>query len=80
METKTEVKFLSKFADVVGMTMANEATLAQETKIKYAAFCSVDNYAHGVEKEINISTAIKNAHENAQKIHEILNLLASEIR
>ena len=30
------------------MTVASEATLASELGIRYAALCSVDNYAHGL--------------------------------
>lgn len=48
LETKAEVKMLRQFADVVGMTVGNEATLACEKAIPYACICTVDNYAHGV--------------------------------
>lgn len=51
LETKAEIRFLSRIADVVGMTMASEATLAQEAGLEYAGVCFVDNYAHGVVKE-----------------------------
>lgn len=50
LETKAEVKFLGKFADIVGMTMASEATCAKELGLRYAALCAVDNYANGVAK------------------------------
>ena len=39
---------MSHFGDVVGMTMAHEATLCQERALAYASICSVDNYAHGL--------------------------------
>lgn len=51
LETKAEVKMLGKFAEVVGMTLASEATLAKELGIHYAGICQVDNYAHGLKKE-----------------------------
>lgn len=47
-ETKAEVKMISNFADMVGMTMANEATLANELGICYANVSIIDNYAHGL--------------------------------
>ena len=50
-ETKKEVKIIKKFAQVVGMTMGKEATLAKEMEIKYASICCIDNYANGVIKE-----------------------------
>jgi len=47
-ETKAEIRVLGQFADIVGMTMANEATLCCEAGIPVAALCTVDNYANGV--------------------------------
>jgi 5'-methylthioadenosine phosphorylase len=47
-ETKAEVRMMANFADVVGMTLASEATLATELGIPHAMVCTVDNYAHGV--------------------------------
>src|SRR2546426_340135 len=48
LETKAEIAFFKKLGDVVGMTVASEATLATELGIPYAALCSVDNYCHGL--------------------------------
>jgi 5'-methylthioadenosine phosphorylase len=47
-ETIAEIKALSQFADLVGMTLASEATLASELAIPFAAICTVDNYANGL--------------------------------
>ena len=51
LETKAEIRLMSQFADIVGMTMASEATVAAELGISYAAICSVDNYGHGLAEE-----------------------------
>jgi 5'-methylthioadenosine phosphorylase len=48
LETKAEIKVMSNFADLVGMGLAQEASLAQEMGLDYAAICSVDNYANGL--------------------------------
>lgn len=48
LETKAEIKVMSNFADLVGMGMVDEANLAQEIEMSYAAICSVDNYANGL--------------------------------
>jgi 5'-methylthioadenosine phosphorylase len=48
LETKAEIAFFKTLGDVVGMTVASEATLAAELGIPYAALCSVDNYCHGL--------------------------------
>jgi 5'-methylthioadenosine phosphorylase len=51
LETRAEINLLKNYGDIIGMTMASEATLAQELNLPYAAICTVDNYAHGVIKE-----------------------------
>ena len=52
IETRAEVAVLSGFADIVGMTVASEATLACELGIEFAAICTVDNYANGLGAEV----------------------------
>lgn len=47
-ETVAEIAALSRFGDLVGMTLASEATLARELSIPFAAICTVDNYANGL--------------------------------
>lgn len=47
-ETGAEVAALSRHADLVGMTLASEATLATELSMQFAAICTVDNYANGL--------------------------------
>lgn len=52
IETIAEVKALAGFADVVGMTVASEATLACELKMDFAALCTIENYANGLGNEL----------------------------
>jgi len=61
LETKAEIRLMSQFADIVGMTMASEATVAAELGLSYAAICSVDNYGHGLAKESLSSKKIAQA-------------------
>ncbi|MEW6103507.1 MAG: MTAP family purine nucleoside phosphorylase [bacterium] len=51
LETKAEIRFLKTLADVVGMTLASEATIAKELEIPYASLCLVDNYCNGIKEE-----------------------------
>ncbi len=51
-ETVAEIAVLSRFADLVGMTLASEATLARELSIPFAAICTVDNYANGLADSV----------------------------
>src|SRR5437867_2056918 len=48
LETRAEIAFFKTLGDVLGMTIASEATLASELGIPYAALCSVDNYCNGI--------------------------------
>ena len=47
-ETAAEIRFIARFADVVGMTMPSECILAGELGLAYACVCMVDNLANGV--------------------------------
>jgi 5'-methylthioadenosine phosphorylase len=51
-ETVAEIAALLRFADLVGMTLASEATLARELGMPFAAICTVDNYANGLADQI----------------------------
>jgi 5'-methylthioadenosine phosphorylase len=73
LETKAEIAMMSRFADLVGMTMASEAAVAQELDLAYAALCSVDNYGHGLgEKELTIDEIVTHARKNANIIVKVV--------
>ncbi len=73
LETKAEIAMMSRFADLVGMTMASEAVIAQELGLSYAALCSVDNYGHGLgKKELTISEILQHARKNTDVIIKIV--------
>jgi 5'-methylthioinosine phosphorylase len=48
LETPAEIRFMAHHADVVGMTMASECSIAGELGLAYASVCVVDNLANGV--------------------------------
>ena len=73
LETKAEIAMMSHFGDVVGMTMAQEATLCQERALAYASICSVDNYAHGLMDTPLLEEEIaRRARENVAQIQKVL--------
>jgi 5'-methylthioadenosine phosphorylase len=73
LETRAEIAFMSQMADVVGMTMASEAVIAQELDLPYASICSVDNYAHGIGGEkLTMETILAHARRNADAIISII--------
>ncbi len=74
-ETKAEITVLGQFADIVGMTMANEATLCCEAEIPVAALCTVDNYANGVAAQkpgLSYETIIENIERNREMVTDII--------
>jgi 5'-methylthioadenosine phosphorylase len=73
LETRAEIRMISEWGDVVGMTLASEATLALERGMKVAALASVDNMAHGLTEEpLEFETIKANATENWYRIEGLL--------
>ena len=73
LETKAEINMLRRFGDIIGMTLASEATLAIEQGIPYASICSVDNYCNGIAKvPQNMDKIYENASKNEKTIEDIL--------
>jgi 5'-methylthioadenosine phosphorylase len=76
-ETKAEIALLASFADVVGMTLGPEATLAQEAGIDYCAICSVDNYANGIGV-VDYAVLKKTAAKNAARVLKLLDAVLEQ--
>ena len=73
LETKAEIRLQANYADMVGMTMASEATVSQELKLEYASLCSVDNHAHGLSPtSLTQEEIVANSTENANRIFAII--------
>jgi len=80
LETKAEIRMMSHHADIVGMTMASEATIACEMDLEYASICSVDNFGHGLaEKPLTTGEITENARKNAGKILRIINYCSKAV-
>lgn len=72
-ETKAEIVMMSRFADLVGMTMASEAVIAQELELPYASICSVDNFAHGIGgHKLTLESILWHARRNRDTIIRII--------
>lgn len=79
-ETVAEIKALSPFADLVGMTLASEATLACELAIPFAALCTVDNYANGLaDGVLTYEEILKISREYRDRTAAIMNTIISHI-
>jgi 5'-methylthioadenosine phosphorylase len=81
LETKSEIRMMAGVADLVGMTMASEAVLAEEFGMAFAAVCSIDNYAHGIGNEILEDAAIRSrARQSAAGIGRLITLCLERFR
>jgi 5-methylthioadenosine/S-adenosylhomocysteine deaminase len=63
-ETKAEIRALAAVGDVVGMTAAHEASMAQDAGVPYAMFAMVDNFAHGVADPLSLAAFHKGQRDN----------------
>lgn len=78
-ETKAEINLFRKYADIVGMTLASEATLSAECGIPYASLCSVDNYANGIAtKPLTIKQLEDTIKSNMDSIELLVRTLLNE--
>jgi len=76
IETVAEVEALAKIADVVGMTVASEATLARELGIEFAALCTIENYANGLGKEVlTYEHMVSVSRQHKDRTEEIMNTI-----
>ncbi len=73
LETKAEIKMMANFADIVGMTMANEAVIALELDLPYASVCSIDNFGNGLlKKPLSMKEIIAGTRKNADLMTQLL--------
>ncbi|MHC1624261.1 MAG: MTAP family purine nucleoside phosphorylase [Candidatus Methanospirareceae archaeon] len=74
LETKAEINLIKDYADVVGMNMASEATLAKELGLRYANISTVDNYAHGIiaEEELDYKKIVDAASKSRENLEKVL--------
>jgi len=73
LETRAEIRMIRDWGDVVGMTLASEATLAMEREMEVAAVASVDNLAHGLSEEpLDFEVIKANAAENWYNIERLM--------
>ncbi|WP_455392065.1 MTAP family purine nucleoside phosphorylase [[Eubacterium] cellulosolvens] len=76
LETKAEIQMLKNFGDVVGMTMASEATLAKELDLSYANVSVIDNFCNGLTSEpLSIQALKANQEKNCENITKIIHEL-----
>ena len=73
LETRAEINLLKGLGDVVGMTVASEATIANELSIPFAAVCMVDNFCHGLgDEDLSYEYILEKSRSNKERTERIL--------
>jgi 5'-methylthioadenosine phosphorylase len=81
LETRAEIRLLRHFGDIVGMTMANEATLSEELSTPYASICSVDNYCHGISQSpLRGEDILRTAQSNMERAKSLVLAIIEEVK
>ncbi len=80
LETRAEIAHFATLGDVVGMTMASEATLASELGIPYASLCAVDNFCNGiVERPLTYDQIVATQGRNADLVRAVISQALGEL-
>lgn len=69
--TRAESRFFRNFADVIGMTLIPEATLARELEICYLSLAMITDYDVWQPHPVNVEEVIKTMKENSEKIKKL---------
>ena len=73
LETRAEIRYVARHADVIGMTAASECVVAGELGVAYATICLVDNYANGVAAtELTLAEVEAGQRAHRAKLAEVL--------
>lgn len=70
--TRAESEMFRQFADVIGMTLVPEVTLAREQEICYASLATVTDYDVWADKPVSIERVLKVMKENNENIKKVL--------
>ena len=72
---------MTGFGDIVGMTGADEATLAKESGIQYASVCMVDNFANGVivDKGLLYSDFAEGVKRHMKIVENVASIILEEL-
>lgn len=79
-ETPSEIRAFARCGDLIGMTLASEATVANELDIPFAAVCTVDNYGNGIaDNQLSYEFILEKARKNKEKVEKIFGDIIREL-
>jgi 5'-methylthioadenosine phosphorylase len=77
--TRAESKFFRSFADVIGMTLVPEVTLARERALCYACLAMVTDFDVWAERPVETKEIVETMHRNASRMQRVLAALLSRV-
>lgn len=79
-ESRAEIRMMSQFGDVVGMTGLPEITLARELNLCYASICTVTNNACGMgDAKLTVSELLETLDDTQEKLFEVISETISRL-
>lgn len=73
--TRAESAFFRTFADIIGMTLVPEVTLARERALCYACLAMVTDYDVWAERPVEAKEIVEVMHRNADRMGQVLGKL-----
>ncbi|HEV2429280.1 MAG TPA: S-methyl-5'-thioadenosine phosphorylase [Thermoplasmata archaeon] len=77
--TRAESRLFRTFADVIGMTLVPEATLARERALCYVCLAMVTDFDVWAEHPVEADQIVRTMRENVGRMGEILSALIPEV-
>jgi 5'-methylthioadenosine phosphorylase len=77
--TRAESAYFRSFADIIGMTLVPEVTLARERAVCYAALAMVTDYDVWADRPVNAQEIVETMHRNVEKMHRLLGELLPKL-
>lgn len=79
-ESRAEIKMMSQFGDIVGMTGLPEVALAKELNLCYASICTVTNNACGLSgAKLTVSELLEILQDTQEKLFNVLSDAISKL-
>jgi len=70
--TRAESKFFRSMADVIGMTLVPEVTLARERALCYACLAMVTDFDVWADRPVEVREILETMHRNADRMQRVL--------
>jgi 5'-methylthioadenosine phosphorylase len=77
--TRAESRFFRTFADVIGMTLVPEVTLAREKALCYACLAMVTDFDVWAERPVDAAEIVATMGSNAERMRRVLGALLPKI-